>query len=295
MEKTALIYDIQRFSQNDGSGIRTLVFFKGCPLNCAWCSNPESQDRGIENIYWQKLCIGCNRCTEVCPSGLNPKLVNDSACTHCGNCVQICPTQAIDRVGTWKTISEVMRIIQRDQVFYRHSNGGVTLSGGEVLQQWAFAAELAETCYAMLIDVVVETTGFAKWEQAWEVFKHCSCILYDIKFMDSKLHKQYTGIDNRLIHENAERIAQTGKPVIYRIPLLGGLNDDDENIRRTAEFAKKNGVNEIDLLPYHELGKLKYAGLGRKFSNCAYKPDMSHIRHLCRLIEKSGLKAKIEG
>ncbi|MDL2236551.1 glycyl-radical enzyme activating protein [Christensenellaceae bacterium OttesenSCG-928-K19] len=287
--ETGMIFDIQRYSLNDGGGIRTIVFFKGCPLDCKWCSNPESKRRQAEIIFWKNRCIGCGKCVEACPVKKGCKPQGEAACTLCMRCTEACPAKALRRSGEEMTVAQVMKVVRRDAVFYRHSGGGVTLSGGEPLMQWEFAAALAAELQANLFDVAIETTGCAKWEHAWAVFRHCDRILFDVKFMDNAKHKQLTGVDNGLILENAAKLAETGKEVIYRVPLMQDYNADEENILALVALAKKNNVKQIHLLPYHEYAKPKYEALGLEYTFCAHPPKEAHMEKLKALITAHGL------
>lgn len=188
------------------------------------------------------------------------------------------------------SVEDVMQIVKRDTTFYGTSGGGVTLSGGEALVQWEFARAIAHRLQMMMIDVAIETTGYAKWEHAWSVYQYCDRILYDMKVMDSDKHLQYTGVRNELILENAARLAKTGKKVIYRVPLIEGVNNDDQNILQLCALAKENHVSEIHLLPYHEYGKPKYTALNREYTFAASTPTDENIQHLTELIASQGIR-----
>jgi len=192
-------------------------------------------------------------------------------------------------------IDEVLQKIEKDVVFYGFSSGGVTFSGGEPLMHWQFAAELASELQSRLIDTAIETTGYAKWESAWEVFQHCDRILYDIKVLDSRTHRKLTGVDNALILENAARLAETNKEVIYRIPLIKDINDSIEHTSAFIALAKQNHVLEINLLPYHEYGKPKYDALGKEYSFKGCAPSDEHVKELTNRIENSGLTVSVGG
>lgn len=295
MEKTATIFDIQRFSLNDGGGIRTIVFFKGCPLRCQWCSNPESQSKTPEILYWKTRCFGCGECVKVCPEQVGCQQVNSDVCIYCESCIKACAPKALVLSGKQMTIDEVIERVKRDQVFYRLSQGGVTLSGGEVLSHWEFASELAERLNEMMIDVAVETCGYAQWDHAWSVFQHCDTILYDLKIMDREKHKSLTGVYNDLILENARKLSTKAKHVVYRIPLIHNINDSEENIRQLCQFAQETGVPEIHLLPYHEYGSPKYIALGKEYVFCAQTPSDEHIESLRKLIGEYGLSSVVGG
>ena len=264
-----VIFDIQRYSIHDGPGIRTLVFMKGCPLTCLWCCNPESQDLAQEIMVTPNKCIGCGHCVEVCLTGAarekDPRVARP-ICTVCGRCIEACPSCARQIVGRSMTINEVIEEIQKDTLFYQNSGGGVTVTGGEPLMQADFVRELLKRSQQKGIHTAIETCGHAKWSDFKRVLQYLDLVLYDIKHMDTRRHKELTGVGNRLILQNARRIAESGKEMVIRVPIIPECDDSPENVRSIAEFARTlKGVKEIHLLPYHRLGESKYDRLGKTY------------------------------
>lgn len=267
-EKAGRIFDIQRYSVHDGPGIRTTVFFKGCPLKCLWCGNPESQKNRQQLLYFQSLCLGCHECVEVCPHGANHVLSDGilefdrSLCQACGKCVEVCPADARQISGSEMTVDEVMEIVDRDALFYANSGGGMTVSGGEPTAQPGFLLNLFKACHRHGHDTALDTCGSVAGKVLEPILEHTDLVLFDIKHMDPEQHRKLTGVDNRLILENAKRIAAAGIPMILRVPLIPGCNDSEHNVRATAQLALDLGGVEINLLTYHRLGLRKYSALG---------------------------------
>lgn len=296
-EYKGLIFNVQKFSIHDGAGIRTLVFMKGCPLSCIWCSNPESQNNSIEIMDVKSNCNKCGKCAELCSVSAIDRLSYDidrSICVKCGICAQNCFAEAKKIVGKYVTVDELMEIIDRDRIFYRNSGGGVTVGGGEPLMQSCFVAELLKSCKAANIHTAIESSGYGKWEIIKPVFENADQIFMDIKCFDSKKHKAYIGVDNTLILNNAEKIAKTGKEIVFRIPIIPSFNDNEENIMNTGKFIKNltnvNNNISLELLPYHDFGKDKYRWL-----NIDYKmgdiagPDKSALENYKKILRQLGV------
>lgn len=266
-----LLFDIQRFSVQDGPGIRTTVFFKGCPLDCLWCSNPESKTPMPQLLYFEDRCSRCYECIDACPSGIIDKAedgrlsIDRQRCTGCGTCVQECLAEARCVSGKEWTIEEVCNIVKKDTSYYRNSDGGVTVSGGEPTCQPEALVELLSKCREMGIHTCLDTCGFSNWDIMEEAIGHVDLVLMDNKHMNPDIHKKYTGVDNELILENTERIASQEVPMIIRIPLITGLNDSDENINQLGQFMKTLGLKRVDLLPYHSFSLSKYKALGEDY------------------------------
>lgn len=269
------IFNIQHYSVHDGPGIRTVVFFKGCALRCRWCANPESQKFEKELCYKEKNCIGgeCLRCQMVCGNkaifykGYGSVEVKHSKCIQCQKCVEVCPANALTTFGETKTVEEIMKEVVGDKVFYRQ-NGGLTLSGGEVLLQGEFAKALLQAAKDEGIRTAIETCGYASWEIAKEVFALCDYILYDIKSLNDERHRAYTGISNQVILENFKKLVQTypSKKIRVRTPVIPGFNDTDEDIDAIKSFlAELSPMIEYELLKYHKYGENKYHYLGRTY------------------------------
>jgi pyruvate formate lyase activating enzyme len=257
--KSGLILNIQRYSIHDGPGIRTTVFFKGCPLHCWWCHNPESQSSTPQVRVASQRCIRCGDCLEVCPAETTetpePGQLPLSACLLCGACVAVCPTKACQIVGQTMTVDEVMAEIQQDRVFYDDSGGGVTFSGGEPLQQVSFLRALLQACRAEEIHTAVDTCGFAPREDLLTVASLTDLFLYDLKTMDEASHREGTGVSNKRILNNLKALGKVHDNIWIRVPIIPGWNDSDDQLENAARFAASvAGVKQVNLLPYHPLG-----------------------------------------
>ncbi len=268
-EPSGVVFDIQRYSIHDGPGIRTTVFFKGCPLRCAWCQNPESQHKEPEILLNKNNCTGCGRCVEVCQVGAN-RLSNSCAevdrekCLRCGRCAEMCPNEARRLSGEMMSVSEVVKEVSRDRKFYETSGGGVTLSGGEAMFQPEFALAVLRECKVLGLHTALETCGYASWPVMERILEYVDLVVYDVKHVDAAKHQKGTGLKNDIIIENARRIAQC-KPMRVRVPLIPGFNDSEHDVREIAAFVGSlpNPV-EMELLPYNPLGEGKYERLGKE-------------------------------
>lgn len=254
--KKAIITDIQRFSVHDGPGIRTVVFVKGCPLKCMWCQNPETQRRQPELMINPDLCIGCGNCAAVCENdAVTGKREN---CINCGKCAVDCYTGSRRLVGKSWTAQEVFKRVIRDEVFFRNSGGGLTISGGEATLYWEFCRELFALFRERGLTTAIETTGYCEFEVLRSLSVSCDYFLYDIKTMDPSVHKKYTGVENGLILDNLRKLRALGRDVTIRYPFIPGVNDMESNIRAVGEFARSAGVEQLHLLPFHQLGASKW-------------------------------------
>ncbi|MFO8010546.1 MAG: glycyl-radical enzyme activating protein [Dehalococcoidia bacterium] len=296
----AWIFDIQRYSINDGPGIRTTVFFKGCPLRCLWCDNPESQSQWPQLFYFESLCSRCHRCISVCPNeaisaGPDDSVITDrSRCKACGACTVVCPNEARVITGKLMTVNEVMDVVKQDSLFYRNSGGGVTASGGEALVHDDFLFELFKRCRQNGIHTALDTTGYVKWEALARILEETDLVLMDIKQIDSGRHREITGVDNSRILENARKIAGSGKPIWIRFPLIPGCTDDAANIRATGEFVLSLGLNTLDILPYHQLGTGKYKRLDMEYRLPQARPySEDQIEEMKSRLESMGLEVRI--
>lgn len=268
-----LIFDIKRYAISDGPGIRIAVYFKGCPLRCAWCHNPESQSPKMQKLYTASKCIGARDCIEVCPEDalkLTPEgIVTDyEKCTLCGLCADACPTKAIEMSGKHYQVAEIMDLIERERVHIEHSGGGVTFSGGEPLMYPDFLISLLKTCGEKGLHRAVDTCGYVSTKTLLEVAKYTDLFLFDLKLMDPVQHKKWTGKDNRLILENLQKLAETGAKINIRIPFIKNVNTSREEVSKMAAFlATLPGVKPlVSLLPYHNTAVHKYDKLGSKYN-----------------------------
>jgi len=299
-EMEGVLFNIQRYSLHDGPGIRTIPFFKGCPLSCKWCSNPESQRPTPELIFKKSDCIRCGKCIEACKqqalSVSNAFFIDRERCIQCGECTQVCPTQALEMKGKRMTVADVMRELQKEENLYRRSGGGITLSGGEPLAQPAFARELLKACKEKGWHTAIETTGFTTPEVIADVFPYVDLALTDIKAINPAIHLANTGIENSQILENLLRISFLTKTIV-RIPVIPGVNDNPEEIHNIAEFARlMSNVDTLHLLPYHSFGENKYGLLGRIYPmGEADSIAESKMELLKREVESSGFHCHIGG
>lgn len=297
------IFDIKRYAINDGPGIRIVIFLKGCNLNCAWCHNPESISTETERMYAPAKCIQCGTCVEACPEKaltLTPEgIVTDTErCNMTGRCAEVCPTKAIEISGKLLSVTEIMNEIEKERVFFDQSGGGVTFSGGEPLLQSKFLIELLDECGKRGIHRAVDTAGLANTEIILEVAKRTDLFLYDLKLMDSEKHRQWVGVPNEKILENLKVLAETGVKIIIRIPLVGGVNDDAENMEATARFiAELSGEKkEVNLLLYHKIAQTKYQKLGRPEEfQLLEEPTREAQTRAVSIFKQLGLEASIGG
>jgi pyruvate formate lyase activating enzyme len=298
-----LVFDIKRYAISDGPGIRIVVFLKGCNLNCAWCHNPEGIAAGQERMYAPARCIGCGTCVSACPNAAltltSEGIVTDNElCDLNGLCAAVCPTKAIELSGTAMTVEEILAEIEKERVFFEQSGGGVTFSGGEPMLHTDFLVRLLDECRDRGIHTAVDTAGLVSTETLLEVASRTDLFLYDLKLMDSDRHREWTGVPNGKILENLRRLAETGANMVVRIPLVGGVNDDEENILATARFlnglpGEKMGVN---LLPYHKIAQTKYQKLGRgEAFKPLIEPDQDSIKRAVEIFGEFGIEASIGG
>lgn len=266
MEK-GIVFNIQKYSLHDGPGIRTTIFLKSCPLNCWWCHNPESKRLEKQVIFTKKRCIGCATCVSKCQEYAidlikENNIIDKEKCNDCGICTEVCPTNAIELIGKEMTVSEVMKEIEKDRVFYEESKGGVTFSGGEPLMQDKFLYELLKECKRKKIHTTVDTSGFASWSTLEKISKLTDLFLYDIKHMEEEKHLRFTGVSNIPIFKNLEKLVSTHPNIHIRMPIIPRMNDDKNNILATGEFISSLGLNKVNILPYHCVGVDKYKRIG---------------------------------
>lgn len=264
------VTDIERFALNDGPGIRTTVFLKGCNMRCLWCHNPETISPRRELMYYPDKCIGCYKCVYACPCKAHKKIAGaaiyyPNLCIQCGKCAAVCYAGAMVMSGKLMTTEQVMKEVRQDKAYYLDSHGGVTISGGETLFQKEFAEELTDACHAEGIAVGIETNLSYPWEQIEGFINKLDIIMCDLKIFDDAEHQKWTGISNVVIKENIARLAQTGKPFIVRTPLVPGATDSDDNIRNIAQYLAeintKGTMRYYELLNFNPLGAGKYKSL----------------------------------
>ena len=310
MAVTGRVFDIQRYSIHDGPGIRTLVFMKGCPLRCEWCSNPEGLTSGKTIMFTPRLCYGCGRCVPVCKSGAIT--VHDGAiewhkekCTNCLKCAEACKiTHARKVCGQDYTVPELMEEVMKDESYYRNeSNGGLTVGGGEPMNQADFVRALMEATHKEGINTALESSSYASEENARKVYEVSDYIFTDIKQMDDEIHRKLTGVSNEPILRNIRMAAEILDPdrqeLVIRIPIIPDRNDTEENVRRTAEFVKSlKVVKRMEILPYHNLGEVKYSripGTGEYPLHGITMLDKSDLKPLQKVIEDCGVPCNIGG
>lgn len=272
-----LVFNIQKFSLHDGAGIRTLVFFKGCPLSCTWCSNPEGQSFLPELTYNVEKCIGtveCDACKNVCTKNAveedeNKKIkIIRNKCDNCGDCADACPSKALEMTGIYMSAEEVIKTVEEDGSFYVRSGGGITLSGGEPLCQAEFACEILKTAKTRGLNTAMETSGLCSWDAVEAVVSNVDHIFYDIKSMDPLKHKEVTGVENEPILENYKKLCRffPELKITVRTPIIPGVNDSVSDIEAIRRFIKSTGkLSDYELLPYHQFGESKYHKLGKMY------------------------------
>lgn len=289
--ESGLVLNIQRYSLRDGPGIRTTVFLKGCPLDCWWCHNPESQEVGAEVLLADGRCIRCGQCKDACPHGL------DGVCARCGACVEACPTEARQLAGRRMTVAETMAEIRKDRMFHEDSRGGVTFSGGEPLMQFAFVYEMLGACRAEGIHAALDTCGFSPPQQFLAAAAKADLVLFDLKLIDAERHLQYTGVSNERILKNLAELGRIHENIWIRIPIIPGVNDDDADLAAAAEIARHTpGVRQVCLLPYHRTGTHKLRRLGRPMRlDGVVPPTSQRMQQIADRFQQLGLHATIGG
>lgn len=300
------ITNIQKFSIHDGDGIRTTVFFKGCPLKCEWCHNPETQRFEKEMQVDREKCTGCGTCASVCPNGA-VRMTEDhrpawdpKACTFCGKCENFCPAGVREIVGREYTVKELTKELMKDQMFYEESGGGVTFSGGEVMSMdMDFILAMAKELKRQDVTLTIDTCGYVPYERFEKLLPYVNTFLYDVKVMDPELHKKYMGTDNKLILENLIRLSQDGARIYIRIPTIKEVNGNEENMKETIAFLKEHDIHPagVNLLPYHDTGSGKYAKLDMEYKGTdLHAPDKEEMEALAALFVNAGFtNTKIGG
>ena len=295
----SLITNVQKFSIHDGDGIRTSVFFKGCPLKCEWCHNPETQRFEKEMQCDKEKCVGCGTCAKVCPNGAismengKPEMKKD-ACTFCGKCVNFCPIGIREIIGREYSVKELIKELMKDQMFYEESGGGVTLSGGEVMaMDIDYILAIAKELKRQDVTLTIDTCGYVPYEKFQAILPYVNTFLYDVKVMDPKLHKKYIGVDNQLILDNLIRLAADGARIYIRIPTIKEVNGNEKNMKETIAFLKEHDIHpaQINLLPYHDTGSGKYSKLDMEYKGTdLHAPEKEEMESFVRLFVESGFK-----
>lgn len=297
----ANIFNIQKFSVHDGPGIRTTVFFKGCPLNCLWCHNPESQSGKYQMLFDRDKCVLCGSCAVVCVQGAvkienNVPVTDMDKCIGCRQCEIYCIPGARQVAGREYTMEEVVKEIIKDEVFYKQSCGGVTLSGGEPLLQINFAEELLKLLKEKGIHTAVDTCGAVSFENIKRVSSYTDVFLYDIKLMDDKKHKEFIGVPNKLVLDNLRKLSEIHKNINLRMPIIEGVNADVNHIEATIDFIRGLNIFNVNLLPYHDIAKHKYKELDIRYEeDKMFKPSDEKMEIFRDMFEKEGYKVKIGG
>jgi pyruvate formate lyase activating enzyme len=292
---TGSIFRVERFAIHDGPGIRTTVFFKGCPLACAWCHSPESQSLAPEFMPRADRCIRCAACVSACPHGAilvaeTPALARPEACDLCGSCARACPSGARELVGREVGLGELTALIEQDRIFYEQSGGGVTFSGGEPLMQPAFLLDTVVSCRERGIHTAIDTSGFGDQASLLRIAEHADLFLFDVKIIDEARHEWFTGASNRVILDNLRALARRHPAVIVRFPLVPGVNDDDEEVASLGRLVASLGLNRVDVLPYHRAGTAKYHRLNRTYRLPDVRPPAPEAQErIARALERFGL------
>lgn len=299
-----MIFNIQRYSTDDGPGIRSTVFLKGCPLTCLWCSNPESQNSFPEVGHRDTLCRQCGSCAKTCPTAavsLNQDgkgvKIDRSLCNNCGECVGVCTEGALTMHGKDISLEEVLEEVKRDVMFYRNTGGGVTASGGEPLFQAEFVAALFEHCQRVGIPTALDTSGHAPRSALEQVLAHTDMVLYDLKCMDNEDSLVAVGQPNRLMLENAEYVMKSDVPVVIRVPLIPGITEKTENLRQMAEFVKRvNPSTPVNVLPYHRLGMSKFRMMDMDYELSQLEPlSKERLAQVADIFDSFKLECEIVG
>lgn len=297
-----LIFNVQRCSVHDGPGIRTTVFFKGCPLRCLWCDNPESINPLPEIMFDSSKCTSCHECITVCPQKAITRspdgiTIDREVCDNCGDCAEACNSKALEICGYYSSLEDLLHEIERDIPFFKTSGGGITATGGEPVSQHEFLEDLFKSAHERGIHTALETSGYAAWKALKEILRETDLVLYDIKAIDPELHREMIGVSNELILRNLERITAEGINLIARIPVVPGYNvvSEKEVHKIGVLLAELGGVNRIDLMPYHKFGIRKYKMLDRQYTVRADPPKKVFLGKLRKSLKDLGFQVSVGG
>ncbi len=301
-ELAANVFDIQKFSVHDGPGIRTIIFTKGCPLSCQWCANPESQHVEPELMYYPDKCIGCGKCVKVCSQGAITEeegmiLFDKSKCVNCGTCAGTCYAASRKMAGELMSVSEVIKEADKDMTFYRSSGGGITFSGGEAMIYPEFVCEVMKHYKEVGVNTAIETCGYVEWDAYEKVAEYLDLALFDVKMIDDEKHIKYCGGSNQKILHNLTELSKRVETVV-RMPMIPGINDSKEDIRKVGEFLKslEGRIKEVHILAYHNFGVNKYHALGRSYLLDDIKaPSDEHMDEIKKQLEGYGYEVIIGG
>jgi pyruvate formate lyase activating enzyme len=297
-----IVLSVNRMTIHNGPGIRTLIVFKECPLRCLWCSTPESQKGQPEIAFYPSKCIRCDRCITVCPTQAivlsnGTMRIDRSLCNNCGVCAGVCHSEALVLLGRQRTVRDLVEEVKKDEVFYRHSHGGVTISGGEPLLHPHFTLQMVRAFKKEGINTGVDTCGHVPWSNIEAVAPYVDFLLWDLKHLDAEKHKALTGVSNTLILDNIRLASDANIPLYIRVPVIPGYNDSEENIRATCEFVRTlSSVVEVDLIPLHHLGQSRYESLDRRYALAHVPlPRESALESVKKLVESYGLTTSVVG
>ncbi len=294
-----IITNIQKYCVHDGPGIRTTVFFKGCPLKCWWCHNPETQNKRNEIMFYEDRCSKCMRCINNCPvkaidiQNGKPK-INYDKCIKCEKCCDVCLNDAREYIGREVSPDWLIKELIKDNVFYEQSNGGITISGGEPMLQADFLKEILGKCKTYGLHTAIETCGYAKWDEFEKILNCVDLFLFDIKLMDSNKHRKYTGVENKLILDNLKKLSANNAEIIIRMPIIKGVNDNFEHVDNVIRFISNLQITEVNLLPYHKMGMDKYKRMDLQYKmNGDEIPTDEQMKKLALRFSENSIKVKI--
>ena len=300
--KKCIVSEIERYALNDGPGIRTVIFLKGCPLKCKWCANPENMTPTKKIMYSATKCIGCKKCVSSCPehaiswSDTEGHMIDRSKCTLCGICADNCYSDALSISGKEMTVAEVMDEVKKDIIFYRTSEGGITFSGGEAMLHPDFVIEVCKAAHELGISTCIETAGYVNFSSFEKVLGHIDLFLYDLKAMNDETHRKYIGVSNELILENFVKLYRNGAKVWARMPIIPHVNADMDHIDAVIGFLRSNDISvPVSLLPYHRLGVSKYDRLGMDYEidRDIEPPEESVLQKMADRLRNSGFEVSI--